>query len=69
MVFFIGAEDEHDTPGVATRRFRIYSTFVLSVVSDNKFEHYSNNDLSLYILVNKDFVEDTEKYKDIITGV
>ena len=51
--FFIGAEDEKDGPGATTRRYRIYRRFVSSVVSDNLFEHYRVNDLSLYILLNK----------------
>ena len=36
------------------RRFRLYRRFVLSTVSDDKFEHFRRNDLSLYILVNKE---------------
>lgn len=32
--FFIGAEDEKDSPGKATRRFRFYSNLVLSAISD-----------------------------------
>lgn len=51
--FFIGAQDEKDELGVATRRFRIYRKFVSSVISDKLFVHYRINELSLYILVNK----------------
>lgn len=51
--FFIGAEDEKDEPGTSTRRYRIYRKFVSSIISENKFAHYRDNDLSLYILVNK----------------
>lgn len=36
------------------RRFRLYRRFVLSTVSDDKFDHFRRNDLSLYILVNKE---------------
>ena len=36
------------------RRFPLYRRFVLSTVSDDKFEHFRRNDLSLYILVNKE---------------
>ena len=52
--FFIGAEDEKDQDGMVSRRFRLYRRFVLSTVSDDKFEHFRRNDLSLYILVNKE---------------
>lgn len=60
--FFIGAEDERDTSGMVSRRFRIYRRFVSSVVSDETFEHYRRNELSLYILVNKRSVADTSDY-------
>ena len=60
--FFIGAEDEKDQDGMVSRRFRLYRRFVLSTVSDDKFEHFRRNDLSLYILVNKRYVEDTASY-------
>lgn len=51
--FFIGAEDEKDELGQSTRRYRVYKTFVLSIVSDKLFNHYRVNELSLYILANK----------------
>ena len=60
--FFIGAEDEKDQDGMVSRRFRLYRRFVLSTVSDDKFEHFRRNDLSLYILVNKRYVDDTASY-------
>lgn len=60
--FFIGAEDEKDEPGVATRRFKVYVKFVLSTIGDKVFKHYRVNDLSLYILVNKEHVENMEEY-------
>lgn len=41
---------------MVSRRFRLYRRFVLSTVSDDKFEHFRRNDLSLYILVNKEYV-------------
>lgn len=65
--FFIGAEDEKDEPGKTTRRFRVYRSFVSSVVSENVFEHHRNNGLSLYILVNKKYVEDIPLYTQKIT--
>ena len=65
--FFIGAEDEKDEPGKTTRRFRVYHRFVSSVVSENVFEHHRNNGLSLYILVNKKYVEDIPLYTQKIT--
>lgn len=65
--FFIGAEDEKDEPGKATRRFRVYYRFVSSVVSENIFEHHRNNDLSLYIIVNKKYVKDIPLYTQKIT--
>ena len=68
--FFIGANDERDEPGVATRRFRVYVKFVLSTVGDNVFKHFRVNNLSLYILVNKASVADIDAYVDsIITNV
>lgn len=58
--FFIGAADEHDEIGLATRRYRIYRRFTSSVVGEKLFEHFRVNDTSLYILVNKSFVKDPE---------
>lgn len=60
--FFIGANDEKDEPGFATRRFRIYVRFVASVISWKHFEHYRYNELSLYILVNRNSVDDMDAY-------
>lgn len=60
--FFIGAEDEKDIPGRATRRFKFYSRFTLSVMSDEKFEHYRVAPMSLYILVNRQHVDDKDAY-------
>ena len=67
--FFIGAEDEKDQDGMVSRRFRLYRRFVLSTVSDDKFEHFRRNDLSLYILVNKEYVDDTASYADELAGI
>ena len=60
--FFIGAEDEKDIPGRATRRFNFYAAFVLSVISDKLFMHFRNDPLSLYILINKRHVSDIEAH-------
>lgn len=60
--FFVGAEDEKDVPGVATRRFKVYVKFVLSTIGDKVFKHYRVNDLSLYILANKGYVTDMDSY-------
>lgn len=60
--FFIGAEDEKDEPGVATRRFKVYVKFVLSTIGDTIFKHYRVNTLSLYILANKEHVKDMDGY-------
>ena len=65
--FFIGAEDEKDIAGKATRRVQFYSDFTLSVVSSKIFQHYRNDHLSLYVLVNKRYVEDMDSYKNRIT--
>lgn len=54
---------------MVSRRFRLYRRFVLSTVSDDKFEHFRRNDLSLYILVNKEYVEDTASYADELAGI
>ena len=64
--FFIGAEDEKDEPGVATRRFKVYVKFVLSTIGDNVFKHYRVNDLSLYILANKAYVKNMEAYVNMV---
>jgi hypothetical protein len=60
--FFIGANDEKDEHGVTTRRFRVYLRFVLSTVGDNVFKHFRVNELSLYILVNRQYVADMNDY-------
>lgn len=65
--FFIGANDEKDTPETTTRRFRVYVRFVSSIVSWKSFEHYRVNDLSLYILVNRQHVTDMDDYANRIT--
>lgn len=67
--FFIGAEDEKDQKGMMSRRFRLYRRFVLSIVSERKFEHYRRNDLSLYILVNRDAVTNTREYAEKIANI
>jgi hypothetical protein len=64
--FFVGAEDERDELGSATRRFRVYRRFVSSTVSNRLFEHYRRNDLSLYILVNKSAVQNPYDYAEQI---
>ena len=56
--FFIGAEDEKDVQGRSTRRFNFYADFVLSVISDKHFWHYRIDTLSLYMLINKENVND-----------
>ncbi|MBQ8656113.1 MAG: hypothetical protein IJ527_03530 [Prevotella sp.] len=60
--FFIGAEDEKDIAGRATRRFNFYADFVLSVITDRVFTHFRNDPLSLYILVNKKAVSDIDSH-------
>lgn len=37
--------------------------------TENKFDHYRRNDLSLYILVNKKYVEDTASYADELASI
>lgn len=64
--FFIGAEDERDELGKSTRRYRVYRKFVLSAVSDRLFEHYRVNELSLYILVNK---QNNENHADLVNQI
>lgn len=64
--FFIGAEDEKDELGESTRRYRVYRIFVSTIVSERKFEHFRDNSLSLYILVNKQSVQDTQQYAQLI---
>ena len=61
--------DEKDQDGMVSRRFRLYRRFVLSTVSDDKFEHFRRNDLSLYILVNKKYVSDTSSYADELANI
>lgn len=67
--FFIGAEDEKDQKGMVSRRFRLYRRFVISIVSERKFDHYRRNDLSLYVLVNKEYIVDTAEYAEKIAGI
>lgn len=64
--FFIGAEDENDELGKSTRRYNVYRKFVLSAISDKQFDHYRVNDLSLYILMNKDSGENNDALVDIV---
>lgn len=59
--FFIGAEDEKDVLGQATRRYRVYMKFVSSIISDEKFIHYAVNSESLYILINRNSAEKATK--------
>ena len=66
--FFVGAEDEKDVLGYATRRFRVYCKFVTSIVSGKKFEHYAINEESLYILVNKNSIKDYDAFAAKITN-
>lgn len=47
---------------MVSRRFRVYRRFVSSVISDEEFEHYRRNDLSLYMLINKHSVNDTSEF-------
>jgi len=49
--FFIGAEDEKDVQGRATRRFQFYSDFTLSVVSSNVFQHFRNDRSKGYVRI------------------
>ena len=62
--FFVGATDEHDTAGQATRRFGVYRIFTSSVVSNDFFEHFRFNELSLYILVNRQAVSDRQLFAE-----
>jgi len=64
--FFIGAEDERDEGSVSTRRYNIYRKFVASVVSERRFDHYRVNALSLYMLINKQAVDNTSDIADQI---
>ena len=52
----------YDVIGMVSRRFRVYRRFVSSVISDEEFEHYRRNDLSLYMLINKQSVKDTSEF-------
>ncbi len=52
--FFLWSRRRKRSGWNGIRRFRLYGRFVLSTVSDDKFEHFRRNDLSLYILVNED---------------
>lgn len=59
--FFIGAEDERDELGQATRRYRVYRQFVSTLVSNKIFAHFRSNELSLYMLINRKKT-DIQKY-------
>lgn len=62
--FFVGATDEHDVIGQATRRFGVYRVFTSSVVSDDYFEHFRFNEMSLYILANKNATTDRQLFAE-----
>jgi len=69
--FFLGAEDERDVAGRSTRRYNFYADFVLSTISTKVFDHHSNDDLSLYILVNRaehPDPDDSKAFADRITA-
>jgi len=65
--FFIGERDEKDRNDSATRRYRIYVAFVLSLVGAEVFSHHRFDYLSLYMLVNRAFVADINGYTEKIT--
>ena len=65
--FFVGAEDENDELGMATRRFRVYKKFTTSVVSERLFKHYAIENESLYILINKNSCSDCDDLAKRIT--
>lgn len=60
--FFVGETDEKDKVGRETRRFRIYYKFTSSTVSEAHFLHYRYPDLSLYVLVNQQYVDNPDGY-------
>ena len=66
--FFVGAEDENDELGMATRRFRVYKKFTTSVVSERLFKHYAIENESLYILINKNSCSDCDDLAKRITA-
>lgn len=66
--FFIGADDERDELGKSTRRYRIYRRFVSSAVSNDVFEHFRFNELSLYILINRNSDVDNSAMADRIAS-
>ncbi len=51
---------------MSTRRYRVYRRFVSSVISDKYFTHYRINELSLYILVNKQVETEQSSLVDMI---
>jgi len=60
--FFVGESDDKDLAGEPTRRYRVYKRFVPDLVSEESFAHKRNEELSLYILVNKKAVADIDDY-------
>ena len=66
--FFIGADDDKDERGKSTRRYRVYHNFATSVVGEELFEHFRYDNLSLYILVNKNNIKDTERLAQQISN-
>ena len=66
--FFIGANDDKDVRGRATRRFRVYHNFATSAVGEEQFEHFRFDNLSLYILVNKRNILDRDGYAMTISS-
>lgn len=54
--------------GEAIRRYRIYRSFVSDILSNKLFNYHRNNEHSLYILVNREAVEDEQAYVERITS-
>ena len=64
--FYIGETDERDNMDKETRRYRIYYVFTNTVVSKQRFQHFGFPDLSLYVLVNREHVDNPCDYAERI---
>ena len=61
---FIGSSSEKDRDVI--RRYSLYSKFATSFFSKDKFEHYTNKEKGVYLLLNKSCNHNLAKIEDII---
>lgn len=60
--FFVGAADTRDRPGVKTRRYNVYVSFVNDLGIDHLFEAHLVDAYSMCVLLNRRAVPDMDAY-------